>query len=125
MIRESGETPRNAPGGFDAADPRQADIEQNQVWLKFVGLQDRLFPVRRLTHHVQDWIAGKKGTNGSPDHLVVIHDKNPNYGHFTPYGQTGTIRKKLIVTNSSSLLRYRKVCIRPTGNDGLGKQSGG
>jgi hypothetical protein len=74
MMWEFGELLRNAPCGFDAAYSRQADVEQNQVGLQFLGLEDCLFPVRCLTNHVQSGITRKKGTDHPPDYLVVIDD---------------------------------------------------
>lgn len=49
----SGNTLQDLPGGFDAVDQRQSNIEHNQIGLQLFGLRDSRVPVFDRRYHVE------------------------------------------------------------------------
>jgi hypothetical protein len=66
---------QNASSGFDSADSRQSDIEQDNCWLYFPSRRNCVRPIRSFANDFQGWIDPyHKGDKPSPVWCVVDDD---------------------------------------------------
>ena len=63
-------------GHFDSADPRQADVEKNNVRMKVSNFLDRVLAVAGFFNDFDTAMARKNGANVMPGQLMIINDQD-------------------------------------------------
>ena len=63
---------------FDAAEPRQPQIDQCDIRLMLAKLRDGLHAVRGLTHHFQAFRHVQQRNQPLAHHVVVFHNQYAN-----------------------------------------------
>src|SRR3977135_3085207 len=71
-----------AARGLNAADPRQADVQEDDRRLKFLGLLHGLFAIRTFSYDIEIGITGENGSNSPSRDLMIINQEHTNSGHF-------------------------------------------
>jgi hypothetical protein len=58
--------------GLDAADAREANVQENDSGMKFFGFFDGFFPVSRLAYDIKTGLAGKDGSNTPARYFMIV-----------------------------------------------------
>jgi hypothetical protein len=61
--------------------PRQVDVHQGDLRLQLAQQLQRLFPVRRLPHHLQVWLQHERIDHPLPEQRVIVHDHDGDFAH--------------------------------------------
>jgi hypothetical protein len=72
-------TSADLSSGSNSVQPGQADIQENQIGLQFLGFTNRLEPVRALTDNLEIVSFSQFGAEKSTKRLEVIYNEDSDW----------------------------------------------